>query len=58
MIDWESQEWLRMYAYRRAASGARPLPRWFRKMMAKSVWHRAWHQGHIGSFLLPVLERN
>lgn len=47
-------EFIRLRAY----LASKPMPRWLRKMCARSSVHRAWLQGHTGSFLLPVLERS
>lgn len=57
MIDRDSLEPVRVYAYKEASKGRQGLPRFFRKMIANSKFHRAWLQGQTGSFLMPVMER-
>ena len=33
------------------------LPTWFRKLIAGSKWHRAWHSGFFGGGILSIEER-
>lgn len=57
MLDRDSFESVREWAYRREATGKAPLPKFFRKMLARTTIHRALLQGKSGSFLVSVVER-
>ncbi|MFV8386925.1 hypothetical protein ACNO5E_22755 [Vibrio parahaemolyticus] len=57
-LDRTSFEAVRISAYKATSVGRKPVPRIVRKWLARTNIHRAWLQGHTGSFLLPVLERN
>lgn len=58
MLDRDSFELVRIYAYKSVALGKKPVPKLIRKLVAKTMLHRAWLQGHTGSFLLSVLDRS
>ncbi|MEZ9614856.1 MULTISPECIES: hypothetical protein [Vibrio] len=58
MLDRDSFEYVRINAYKTAGVGKKPLPKFMRKLVARTTLHRAWLQGSTGSFLVPVLERN
>lgn len=58
MLDRSSFEKVRIWAYMQAGVNRPPLPKIIRKLFAKSPLHRAWLQGHSGSFLLAILERS
>lgn len=34
------------------------LPRWFKNVMVKTVYHRAWHSGYYGGGILNVIQRS
>jgi len=57
MLDRSSFEFVRITAYKAVCKGKKQAPRQLRKLVAKTNLHRAWLQGHSGSFLVPVLER-
>ncbi len=58
MLDRSSFESVRIYAYTCSSLGKKPVPKIIRKLLARTLLHRAWLQGHTGSFLMPVLDRN
>ena len=58
MLERDSFELVRIYAYTSVALRKKPVPKLIRKLVAKTMLHRAWLQGHTGSFLLSVLDRN
>lgn len=57
MLNRKSFESFRMWAYQQKSMNNAPLPRFFRKMLARTSIHRAWLQGTTGSFLISVIER-
>lgn len=57
MLNRNSFELVRIYAYKSAALGKKPVPKFIRKLVAKTMLHRAWLQGRTGSFLTSVLDR-
>lgn len=58
VLNRTSFETVRIAAYNRAALKQSLFPRKLRRLLAKTTIHRAWLQGHTGSFLVSVLERN
>ncbi len=58
MLNRDSFELVRIYAFTSVALGKKPVPRIIRKLAAKTMLHRAWLQGYTGSFLLSVLDRS
>lgn len=58
MLNSDSYEIVRIYAYKSVAYGKKPVPKFIRKLVAKTMLHRAWLQGHTGSFLTSVLDRS
>ncbi|WP_281188870.1 hypothetical protein [Vibrio harveyi] len=56
-MERDSFELVRIYAYKSVVLGKKPAPKLIRKLVAKMMLHRAWLQGHTGSFLASVLGR-
>lgn len=56
-LDRDSFEIVRISSYKSAAKGKKPISKRVRKILAKTMIHRAWLQGRTGSFLLSVQER-
>lgn len=58
MLDRQSFEWVRIWAYKQRCFSRRPVDKRVRKLLSKTNIHRAWLQGWTGSFLVSVLERS
>lgn len=58
MLNRDIFELVRIYAYKSSGLGKKPVPKIIRKLVAKTKVHRAWLQGHTGSFLVSVSERS
>lgn len=58
MLDRSSFEKVRMFAYRQAADNKPSVPKFLRRMLARTSIHRSWLQGHTGSFLVSIMDRS
>ncbi len=58
MLDRQSFENVRLWAYSHRGLGRKPLHRVIRRILVGTAIHRAWLQGWTGSFLLSVLDRS
>jgi hypothetical protein len=57
MLDRQSFESVRIWAYNQRGLGRKPLHKVIRRALARTTIHRAWLQGWTGSFLVSVLDR-